>query len=299
MIYLKNLYRLSLASLLLLGTVFLLSQCQNTESRAAEAGLEKPAHDPLVLIFLLQYISRDYQYAVAEGKIINTFEYQEMMTFSHQALELYLEMQQDSAQPNTIFQLQQLREIVHEKVETDFIDAHTKVLITDLNTELKIRAYPPQMPSIERGKQLYQASGCGTCHGSNGAGDGPVAATLTPGPGNFQDIDGMNTAVPYHFFNAIRLGIEGTSMPAFQEAFSIQEAWDISFYLLTLRAGLKPVAPSKPLNVSLSDLATKSNNDLLEELQEEMSPLAEPQKTSLMNSIDDLRLNPASVLSNE
>ena len=41
----------------------------------------------------------------------------------------------------------------------------------------------PQLgEEIERGKQLYAANGCGTCHGMQGKGDGPVAVTLKPPP---------------------------------------------------------------------------------------------------------------------
>lgn len=40
---------------------------------------------------------------------------------------------------------------------------------------------------IEKGKALYSANGCGTCHGLTGRGDGPIAKTLTPPPRDFRD----------------------------------------------------------------------------------------------------------------
>jgi mono/diheme cytochrome c family protein len=40
---------------------------------------------------------------------------------------------------------------------------------------------------IDRGKALYAANGCGTCHGLSGRGDGPIAKTLTPPPRDFRD----------------------------------------------------------------------------------------------------------------
>lgn len=34
----------------------------------------------------------------------------------------------------------------------------------------------------EHGRSLYASNGCGVCHGTDGRGDGPSAATLTPAP---------------------------------------------------------------------------------------------------------------------
>jgi mono/diheme cytochrome c family protein len=49
--------------------------------------------------------------------------------------------------------------------------------------------------SIERGKAVYNGTGaCSACHGPNGEGDGPAAATLTPKPRNFSTADfGIDT----------------------------------------------------------------------------------------------------------
>jgi high-affinity iron transporter len=42
---------------------------------------------------------------------------------------------------------------------------------------------------IERGRALYAANGCGTCHGLTGRGDGPIAKTLSPPPRDFRDAE--------------------------------------------------------------------------------------------------------------
>ena len=42
----------------------------------------------------------------------------------------------------------------------------------------------PVQAASEAGKSLYEAK-CALCHGSNGKGDGPAAATLSPGPTDF------------------------------------------------------------------------------------------------------------------
>ena len=42
-------------------------------------------------------------------------------------------------------------------------------------------------PSVAEGRTLYRANGCITCHGPDGHGDGPIAATLAPRPRDFRD----------------------------------------------------------------------------------------------------------------
>ncbi len=48
-------------------------------------------------------------------------------------------------------------------------------------------AAPSSGGELEKGKALYAANGCGTCHGLTGRGDGPIARTLNPPPRDFRD----------------------------------------------------------------------------------------------------------------
>jgi len=43
-------------------------------------------------------------------------------------------------------------------------------------------------PSVEQGRALYQENGCGSCHGPEGHGDGPLAANLPAKPVDFRDV---------------------------------------------------------------------------------------------------------------
>ena len=58
---------------------------------------------------------------------------------------------------------------------------------------LSISACAPQAPPVDsaaevrQGKNLYATNGCGSCHGPDGRGDGPLAKTLAPPPRNFRD----------------------------------------------------------------------------------------------------------------
>jgi high-affinity iron transporter len=61
---------------------------------------------------------------------------------------------------------------------------------------------------IERGKALYGANGCGTCHGQTGRGDGPVARTLHPPPRDFRDAAAFkNGTDPSSVANTIATGL--------------------------------------------------------------------------------------------
>lgn len=42
-------------------------------------------------------------------------------------------------------------------------------------------------PSIDAGRDLYRQNGCGSCHGPDGHGDGPVGKTLEARPRDFRD----------------------------------------------------------------------------------------------------------------
>lgn len=50
------------------------------------------------------------------------------------------------------------------------------------------------------------AERCATCHGVNGAGDGPASAGLTPKPRNFQDLDWQKSVTDAHIEQIVQYG---------------------------------------------------------------------------------------------
>ena len=105
---------------------------------------------------------------------------------------------------------------------------------------------PPEpklnIESIQHGAQLFQKLECWKCHGQEGRGDGPSAATLTDS--NDQPIK------PYNFYTGFRFkcgtsntdlyrifmtGLDGTPMPSFADVVKPEEAWDLVHYLRTLQ----------------------------------------------------------------
>lgn len=253
------------------------------------------ARDRQELIFVLQYIGRDYQFAVAGGKVINQFEYREMMAFCDRVIEIYLAFDKELKHSEIILQLQELRQMVFEKAEHYSIADLSKTLVRNLTKNLRIESFPVKPPNIASGQRLYKVGGCNVCHGAKGAGDGWAAGWLDPGPGSFGDAQAMREATPYQFYNVIQLGVTGTSMPSYREAFTKQEVWDVAFFLMTLREGFNPQARGERLDITLSDLATKSDIDLLQEIsdrqgsQDSMENEKNGEKSA---AIDFLRSNP-------
>lgn len=105
------------------------------------------------------------------------------------------------------------------------------VLLTGLHVEPgRTLANPVErtQESIERGSALF-ARNCVSCHGEQGAGDGPLADTLPAPPANF------TVHVPFHpdgvLFAWITAGIRGTGMPAWSPQLSDQERWDLVNFL--------------------------------------------------------------------
>jgi mono/diheme cytochrome c family protein len=102
------------------------------------------------------------------------------------------------------------------------------------------------LESIQHGKEVFTKLECSKCHGTEGRGDGPAAATLT---------DSNNQPIhPYDFesgsrfkcgttntdlFKIFMTGLDGTPMPSFADALKPNEAWDLVHYLRTLQIKYK------------------------------------------------------------
>jgi len=109
---------------------------------------------------------------------------------------------------------------------------------------------PPEpavtIDSVLRGREVFDKMQCWKCHGPEGHGDGPSAATLTNDKG--QPIP------PYDFTSGTRFkcgatnqdlyrifmtGLDSTPMPSFADLLKPDEAWDLVHFLRTLQVSLK------------------------------------------------------------
>jgi cytochrome c oxidase cbb3-type subunit I/II len=72
--------------------------------------------------------------------------------------------------------------------------------------------------SLGLGKALFAAT-CASCHGENGAGNGPAAAALAPAPTNFH----LKKPAEEHAWDVLENGVPGTSMPPWRNQLSADQ----------------------------------------------------------------------------
>jgi len=93
------------------------------------------------------------------------------------------------------------------------------------------RSGNPELPtqqSIARGRELFQQN-CIQCHGVDGRGDGPQAASLNPQPTDFRLHIPLHTDPQFYAF--IADGYPGSAMPAFRDALSEDDIWNLVNFL--------------------------------------------------------------------
>ena len=103
---------------------------------------------------------------------------------------------------------------------------------------------PADDAAVGRGRELYVAAGCASCHGERGRGDGPSAAGL-------RDVDDLpiraadlryparfkGGAEPGDLYRTLMTGLDGTPMPSYATALGEdpRAPWDLVAYIRSLR----------------------------------------------------------------
>jgi mono/diheme cytochrome c family protein len=85
--------------------------------------------------------------------------------------------------------------------------------------------------SAGRGKDLY-VQYCQTCHGADGRGDGPSAASLPTRPEDLTDI-----APPPYFPDGVvayRIANGADAMPAYRDVLTPEQIWDLVNFIRSL-----------------------------------------------------------------
>lgn len=95
--------------------------------------------------------------------------------------------------------------------------------------------------STQRGAQLFQSMNCWSCHGKDGRGHGPSAATLTDDKGYpitpFDFTSGSRFKCgesDRDMFRDLVTGLDGTPMPSFSAAMTSDQRWDVVHYIRSL-----------------------------------------------------------------
>jgi mono/diheme cytochrome c family protein len=101
--------------------------------------------------------------------------------------------------------------------------------------------------SAEKGRKVYEDTGCISCHGDLGRGDGTSAPTLLDDlghpirPADFtQRWTFRGGPTREDIFRTMTTGLNGTPMPAFGDALKPEERWAITDYIVSLGDGDDP-----------------------------------------------------------
>jgi mono/diheme cytochrome c family protein len=114
-------------------------------------------------------------------------------------------------------------------------------------TPITIPPPPPlTIDHILAGRETFDKLQCWKCHGPEGHGDGPAAATLTTDKGD--PIRAYNFATGTRFkcgatnqdlYRVFMTGLDGTPMPSFADVVKPEQAWELVYFLRTLQLTLK------------------------------------------------------------
>ena len=116
---------------------------------------------------------------------------------------------------------------------------------------------PPALPAppaasaerIARGARLYGDSGCASCHGESGKGDGRSGQDLKTSEG--EPITPRDLTDKWRFrggfspqavFQRLMTGMDGSSMASYSDALTEDQTWDLVFYVLDLSPRDRPQA---------------------------------------------------------
>ena len=222
---------------------------------AAPAGtlpVDAPAASWQRAVGLLQYLSSDYPAAVASGDATELAEQRGLVADA----QLALGDLGPKAQP-LVAQLDSVAARIGQAKDPTGVAADCRALVDALVRTGGLQRSPRAAPDMRLGAQLY-GQACAACHGLDGSGDTPVAATLTPRPADLRAAGRMDAYTAYRAFNVLALGVEGTAMPEFP-GLTDQEQWALAFYAMTLR---QPACNHTPPRASLEVLANATDAEL-------------------------------------
>jgi high-affinity iron transporter len=227
---------------------------------------------PRALVHILDYLAQDYSGAVSNHKIINSSEFHEQEEFARRAVELNPTLPQTQAYPEIQTDLTTLQALIHSASEPEKVSSLAQKIKTQVIEVTHLEVAPTKLPNLKHGASLFEKN-CVSCHGLSGHGDGLLAKGLKPPPANFWEQTRMDQLSPFKAFNAIRIGVPGTAMASYP-TFSDKEAWELAFYVLSLR--YENVQSNNKLSekeksfleekIPLKTLATVSDGELKQKL---------------------------------
>ena len=184
---------------------------------------------------LLDYVAVDYREAVADGKVRNQLEYDEMVEFSATVSANLAELPERPARESLIADSRSLQQAIAAKSPPERVAALAKGLATRLLAAYPVPLAPSAAPDLSRGAALY-AENCASCHGAKGEGPPPALAAMDPPPIAFADRDRARDRSLFGLYQVIGQGLEGTAMQSYAHL-SESDRWALAFHSGTLAYG--------------------------------------------------------------
>lgn len=178
---------------------------------------------------LLDYIAVDYPGAVQNGAIVNKAEYDEMLEFSATAASSIDALPATPALSELQRSAGELRQAIQAKAAPADIAIKARGLAALLVQHYPIPLRPARPPDYTKGKVLYGQL-CASCHGANGAGDGPAGINADPPPIAFTDQARANERSLFALYQVIRQGLKGTSMASYS-SLPEEDVWALATYV--------------------------------------------------------------------
>jgi high-affinity iron transporter len=182
-----------------------------------------------------QLAAQEYRIGVENGRVIAPAEVDEARLFLRESRRSAVLLPQDASSAAQS-QIDSLIHLVDQVASPDSIDAGVRRLAGSLSRRFNVvlDEIPGQAPSLARGAVVYQQN-CAGCHGTSGAGSGPLAQGLDPPPANLTDRSALQDQSPLDFYRRITIGVVGTAMPTFEARLPAEDRWAVALYASQLR----------------------------------------------------------------
>lgn len=179
--------------------------------------------------------AQEYRIGVRDGKVISMAEVDEARLFLTESRRAAGLLPAQGGR-ETVAAIDAILALVARVGSPDAVDAEVRALMTRLAAtwHVTLEEMPTTPPSMARAKELFTQE-CASCHGALGAGDGPVAQTLTPPPADLSDLPRLAGNSPLDFYRRIGIGVAGTAMPSYESRFTPADRWALALYASKLR----------------------------------------------------------------
>jgi high-affinity iron transporter len=254
------------------GFVWLAGACGPGGSRAVPPQASADGGAAQRLVTLVDYISSDYKRAVLNGQVLSEPEYAEQVRFAADAQAIAGDLLgKESAGGAVMGLVRDVRAKVETKADPAAVAAACRAAREAVVGHFGLRTMPSLRPSLARAKDLYSAS-CAKCHGEDGKADTPRARELDPRPAEFKDPARLGDLSPYRIYNTLTFGVRGTAMASFEDT-PAADRWSLAFYVF--RLAHEGEAEEGPVAMTLADMASRTDREILDQLRKESHPAPE------------------------